>query len=209
VDAALAHARAHPRRRDPLGFLRPDVMARRSALANPQLAWAALLVVLTLGAVAAVAIGSRPNNLPVVPPPSVVDTPSPSVAPSDPSASPSSRSFDIAVIDEHDIRHPVEIIDASGTLVAVDGGPVFTEELPAETVARNDPDFDGGVFIAWAYAPCDAPTTMTIDASRSAIEIERPRCEGDTLGGNPLQVALRFDGAIDAATLDVVLVETP
>ena len=84
TDAALAFAAAHPRRRDPLLFLKPDVMARRGSLFGPQLVWAALLVALTLGAVAAIAIGSRPSHEPVVPPPSLVESPSPvpSVAPS-------------------------------------------------------------------------------------------------------------------------------
>jgi hypothetical protein len=209
VEAAIAHARAHPRRRDPLGFLRPDVMARRSSLVSPQLAWAALLVVLTLGAVAAIAIGSRPNTVPVVPPPTVIESPSPSAAPSEPPASASPRSFDIAVVDEHDIRHLIEVIDLSGTLVAADGGPVFNEALAGDTLASNDPDVPGGVFVAWTYASCASPTTVTIDASGSLVTIERPRCTGDALGGNPLHVSLRFDGEVDAEALDVQLVETP
>ena len=41
MDAALAFAVAHPRRRDPLLFLKPDVMARRSSMFSPQLVWVA------------------------------------------------------------------------------------------------------------------------------------------------------------------------
>ena len=65
TDAALAFAATHPRRRDPLLFLKRDVMARPGSLFGPQLVWAALLIALTLGAVAAIAIGTRPSQEPV------------------------------------------------------------------------------------------------------------------------------------------------
>ena len=55
MDAALSFAASHPRRSDPLLFLKPDVMARRSSMFSPQLAWVALVAVLALGAVAAFA----------------------------------------------------------------------------------------------------------------------------------------------------------
>ena len=60
MDAALTFAAAHPRRRDPLLFLKPDVMARRGSLFGPQLVWVAAVIALTLGAVAAIAVGTRP-----------------------------------------------------------------------------------------------------------------------------------------------------
>ena len=41
MDAALTFAAGHPRRWDPLLFLKPDVMARRTSMFSPQLAWAA------------------------------------------------------------------------------------------------------------------------------------------------------------------------
>ena len=41
MDAALTFAAAHPRRRDPLLFLKPDVMARRTSMFSPQLVWVA------------------------------------------------------------------------------------------------------------------------------------------------------------------------
>ena len=61
MDAALTFAAAHPRRRDPLLFLKPDVMARRSSMFSPQLVWVAAVIALTLGAVAAIAVGTRPS----------------------------------------------------------------------------------------------------------------------------------------------------
>ena len=49
MDAALAFAVAHPRRRDPLLFLKPDVMARRTSMFSPQFVWVAAVIALTLG----------------------------------------------------------------------------------------------------------------------------------------------------------------
>ena len=106
TDAAIAFAAAHPRRRDPLLFLKPDVMARRGALIGPQLAWAALLIGLTLGAVAAIAVGTRPSPEPVVPAPSIVTPPSPS-----PSNAPSPTEFAIELFDpSNEIRTPIAAV---------------------------------------------------------------------------------------------------
>jgi hypothetical protein len=203
VDAALTFAAGHPRRRDPLLAFKSDVMARRSSMFSPQLAWAALVAVLALGAVAAFAIGSRPSELPVVPP-SMVESPSIS-----PSANPSPRGFSVVVTDEHEADHPVDVIDESGRLVAVDPGPAYTGPEMGEAAASNDPGSDTRLFVTWAFSGCDDPTSITIDATASGIVVERPECQGDALGGNPHQVTLTFDGPVDAATLDVQLVETP
>ncbi len=176
VDAAIAFARSHPRRRDPLRFLKPDVMPHRRSMFSPQLAWAALVVVLTLGAVAAFAIGSRPNEAPVLPPPSVVPSPVPTTQPSSPppSASPSPTSFSVVVTDEHEIDHPIEIVDLSGSLVSVDPGPVVTDDIGPDAVARNDVPADEDIFVAWPYASCDDVTTVTIGPGVSTIDVERP-----------------------------------
>jgi len=203
VDAALTFAAAHPRRRDPLLPLKPDVMARRSSMFSAQLAWAALIVVLALGAVAAFAIGSRPSEQPVVPP-SVVESPT-----TLPSPNPSPRAFSVVVTDEHESDHPVDVIDESGRLVAVDPGPAYTGPEMGEAAASNDPGSDTRLFVTWAFSGCDDPTSITIDATASGIVVERPECQGDTIGGNPHQVTLTFDGPVDAGTLDVQLFETP
>ncbi len=214
VDGASAFARSHPRRRDPLRFLKPDVMPRRRSMFSPQLAWAALVAVLTLGAVAAFAIGSRPNEAPVLPPPSVVATPAPTIEPSpplspSPSASPSPSTFSVVVTDEHGIDHPIEVVDLSGSLVAVDPGPVVTVDIGSDAVARNDVQVDEDIFVAWPYAGCNDGTTVTIGRGVATIDVERPVCNGDALGGNPLQITLEFDVAVDVAEMTVQLVETP
>jgi hypothetical protein len=206
MDAALTFAAAHPRRRDPLLFLKPDVMARRSSMFSPQLVWAGAVIALTLGAVAAIAVGTRPTQEPVVPPP-VIESPSPSPSPP-PSTSLTPRAFNVVVTDEHEADHPVEVIDESGRLVAVDPGPAYTGPEIDEAAASNDPGSDSSVFVTWAFTGCTDPTSITVDETALAVVVERPECQGDAIGGNPHQVTLTFDGPVDASTLDVQLAET-
>ena len=205
MDAALTFAAAHPRRRDPLLVLKPDVMARRSSMFSPQLAWVALVAVLALGAVAAFAIGSRPSQQPVVPP-SVVESPSPSAPPS---ASPSPQTFSVVVTDEHEIDHPVDVIDESGRLVAVDPGPAYTGPEIGDAAASTDAESDSRLFVTWAFTGCNDPTSITVDQTALIVLVERPVCQGDAIGGNPHQVTLTFEGPVDASAIDVQLVETP
>ena len=205
VDAALTFASAHPRRRDPLLFIKSDVMARRSSMFSPQFVWVGAVIALTLAAVAAIAVGTRPSQEPVVPP-SVVESPSPSARPS---ASPSPQVFSVVVADEHESDHPVDVIDESGRLVAVDPGPAYTGPEIGEAAASSDPESDSRLFVTWAFTGCSDPTSITIEATGSGIVVERQECQGDTIGGNPHQVTLTFDGPVDATAIDVQLVETP
>ena len=202
VDAALTFANAHPRRRDPLLFLKPDVMARRTSMFSPR-PWVAAVIALTLGAVAAIAVGTRPSQVPVVPPPAST-SPSPS-----PSLAPSPQTFSVVVTDEHESDHPVDVIDESGRLVAVDPGPAFTGPEIGDAAASTDPGSDTRLFVAWAFTGCSDPTSITIDATVSAIVVERPECQGDAIGGNPHQITLTFEGPVDASAIDVQLIETP
>ena len=205
MDAALTFAAAHPRRRDPLIFLKPDVMARRTSMFSPQLVWAGAVIALTLAAVAAIAVGTRTSQAPVVPP-SVIASPSPSAQPS---ASPSPQAFSVVVTDEHESDHPVDVIDESGRLVAVDPGPAYTGPEIGDAAVSSDPESDTRLFVTWAFTGCSDPTSITIDATGSGIVVERQECQGDAIGGNPHQVTLTFDGPVDATAVDVQLVETP
>ena len=202
---ALAFAVAHPRRRDPLLFLKPEVMPRRSSMFSPQLAWVALVAVLALGAVAAFAIGTRQSQQPVVPP-SAVESQS---ASAQPSTSPSPQTFSVVVTDEHEIDHPVDVIDESGRLVAVDPGPAYTGPEIGDAAASTDPESDTRLFVTWAFTGCDDPTSITVDQTVSIVLIERLECQGDAIGGNPHQVTLTFEGPVDASAIDVQLVEMP
>jgi hypothetical protein len=203
MDAAVAFAAAHPRRRDPLLFLKSDVMARRGSLFGPQLVWAALLIALTLGAVAAIAIGSRPAQEPVVPP-SVVESPSPS-----PSVAPSPTEFAIELFDpNNEITWPVTVTDASGTLVAAE--PETQQDVPPvdRIEATNDPADPTRVELVWTFQGCAFPHKLSIDETGRVWRLERQQCL-DTLGGADQRMTLVFSGPVDASSLDVQLVETP
>ena len=205
TDAATAYAAAHPRRRDPLLFLKPDVMARRGSMFGPQLVWAALLVALTLGAVAAVAIGTRPSREPVVPP-SVVESPSPSPSVA-PIASPSVVTLEL-FDPGNEITWPVTITDASGTLVTAE--PETQQDVPPvdRIEATNDPADPTRVELVWTFQGCAFPHSLTIDETGQVWRLERQQCL-DTLGGADQRMTLVFSEPVDASTLDVQLVETP
>jgi hypothetical protein len=205
MDAAVAFAAAHPRRRDPLLFLKPDVMARRGSLFGPQLVWAALLIALTLGAVAAIAIGTRPSQEPVVPP-SVVESPSAS-----PSASvaPQPTELSIELFDpNNEITWPVTITDASGTLVSAE--PETQQDVPPvdRIEATTDPADPTRVELVWTFCGGPAPHHLTIDETGLVWRLERPVCS-DTLGGADQRMTLVFSDPVDTSSLDLELVESP
>jgi hypothetical protein len=203
TDAAVAFAAAHPRRRDPLLFLKPDVMARRGSLFGPQLVWAALLVALTLGAVAAIAIGTRPSQEPVVPP-SVVESPSPA-----PSIAPSPTEFAIELFDpNNEITTPVTIQDASGTLVGAEPGQPQDVQAVDRIEATNNPADPTRIELVWTFCGAGEDHTLTIDETGQAWRLARLVCS-DTLGGADLRMNLTFSEPIDAAALDLELVDLP
>jgi hypothetical protein len=194
IEAAVDHARAHPRRRDPLAFLRRDPMA--APRTGPMSALGLLLAAMVVAV-----IGSRPSD-PVVPPiVSPSPTPSASATPS-PSSSAAAR-FDVALIDElgKDVR--VEVVDESGTLVGArsgqpDGGP---EIGPSRIGIVNDPTDPNVLIVGWVDGPCDVRHRLTIDASGRVMLLEQPACQGDAMGiGRTL--VLTFVEAIPAAEVE-------
>jgi hypothetical protein len=165
--------------------------------------WAALLVALTLGAVAAVAIGTRPSQEPVVPP-SVVESPSPS-----PSVAPIPTEFSIELFDpNNEITWPVTVTDASGTLVTAE--PETQQDVPPvdRIQATTDQADPTRVELVWTFCGGPSPHHLTIDATGQVWRLERQQCL-DTLGGADQRMTLVFSGPVDASTLDVQLVETP
>lgn len=205
TDAALAFAAAHPRRRDPLLFLKRDVMARRGSLFGPQLVWAALLIALTLGAVAAIAIGTRPSQEPVVPPPSLVTTPSPSPSP----IAPTPTEFAIQLFDpSNEITTPITIQDASGTLVNAEPGAPQDAEPVDRIEATTDPADPTRVELVWTFCGAGSDQTLTINETGQVWQLARIfPC--DTLGGADLRMTLTFSEPVNASALDLELVDTP
>jgi hypothetical protein len=205
TDAAVAFAATHPRRRDPLLFLKPDVMRRPGSLFGPQLVWAALLIALTLGAVAAIAIGTRPSQEPMVPPPSLVTSPSPSPS----SIGPTPTEFAIELFDPgNEITTPITIRDASGTLVNAEAGAPQDEEPVDRIEATTDPADPTRVELVWTFCGAGQPHTLTIDETALTWRLARAPCS-DTLGGADLRMMLTFSQPVDASALDLELVDTP
>jgi hypothetical protein len=203
MDAAVAFAVAHPRRRDPLLFLKPEVMARRSSMFSPQLVWVAAVIALTLGAIAAIAVGTRPSQQPVVPP-SVVTSRLPSIAPI-----PSPTIVEIELVDpNNEIRWPVTITDESGTLVTAE--PEVQQDVPPvdRIEATNDQADPTRVELVWTFCGGPSPHELTIDETGLVWRLSRPVCS-DTLGGADQRMTLVFSEPVDASSLDVQLVEIP
>lgn len=204
IELAVEHARSHPRRRDPFGFLRPDPMAPRSIGfgARPVLLLAVLG--LLLAAVVAVGVGSR-GEAPILPVgPSA--SPSPSTGPT---VSPAPSLPAVFPVDlDVPVGQPqtVEVIDESGTLVEASSGSPTGESgtsFPFDEVEVTNLDAST-LQLGWSGFPCATDHTLAIGANGLAMTLTRPDCTGDT---DPLAVdrilVLRFATPIDAA--DVVI----
>lgn len=209
VDAAIAFARAHPRRRDPFLPLRPDVMGRRPAMFSPQLVWATLVLALTVGVVAVVAVGSRPtDDAPVVPPPSVPASPSPSVSPTPaPSASPTTLNLELTD-PNNEITWPVVVVDETGLLVSAEANAQSDDDPVDRIAATQDPTDDSRVILTWTFQGCPEIQFVSITSGAKSITVERTECL-DTLGGADLRMTLDFSQPVAASSIELQLVETP
>ena len=142
--SALAHARAHPRRRDPLAVLRRDPMAGAGfAGALRPLPLVAVLGLILVAAIGVATVGGFLGRPSVVPPP-LAPTPSPT-APS-PTATPSGPPVPasspavvrVDLIDDIGGGAFVEITDQSGTMVdARSGQPAEAGEIAGDIGVAN------------------------------------------------------------------------
>jgi hypothetical protein len=220
IDAALAHARAHPRRRDPLAIIRKDPMnARSSWLAvalQPLPLVAVLALVLVAGLAVATAGGFIDHRSVVVPPaatPSPAASPIPS-APASPSPAPSvvpSAPASPAIISVDLIEHTganatIDITDLSGHLVKAESGdPGFNASVPDGTVAVTGLAANPAtVVLTWGGSPCDTTHQLTIDPDGLSMTIERPVCQGDALAVDHV-LQLTFDRPVDPATVHATI----
>jgi hypothetical protein len=203
VDAVLAHARAHPRRRDPLATLRRDPMARPFSgglLAPvPLLAAIGLIAVAVVGGAVVGGFLDRPGPAPLpVPTASPVATPSPS-------PSPVTLHVDLVEVAGQDAS--IDITDRSGALVdaesgqPADGGSVGGSGIEL----ANDAVDPMVIVVTWTGTPCDTTHTLEIDDDGRTMTLARPRCEGDAIPRD-LQVRLRFREAIESSALAATLV---
>jgi hypothetical protein len=214
LEQAIEHARAHPRRPDPLGFLRRDPMAGRQGplVLRPALILAVvgLLVVAVAGALV---VGSILDNTPVIVPPS--PPPASGAAPVAPSVAPSASptSFHVALKDEYASGATVDIVDLSGTLVSARAAEIGEREpnpgapTTGDVVVKN---VDAtSLWIGWGAGACPDAHRLTIDPAGRSISITQPPfCGGDTVGVGR-QLVLTFSGPIAAADIAATLVQVP
>ncbi len=210
IEAALAHARTHPRRRDPLAALRRDPMGSggfglgRMAQPLPLVAAAGLLLA---AALAGAAIGGWFDRGPAVVPPVVSPPPSvtPSVVPSGPAT------IRVDLIEHLGDDAFIDIIDESGTMTnAISGDPGDGVDVEQDLVrVENDPDDPTTVVLTWSGATCDTGHELVINADGRTLRMFRQACQGDTLGGVGHVLRLTFDAPAPAAEFDATIETTP
>jgi hypothetical protein len=201
IDAALAHARAHPRLPDPLASIRRDPMAGRSGLGAlfapaPLLAVIGLLIVAVLGA--AVAGGFLQQAPPVVPlPPS----PQPTTTAS-PAASPTPRVFHVDLAELYGADASIDIVDRSGAVAAAFTGQPAEGGSVGEGLIEitADPDDPTTAVLRWTGTPGDTTHGLDIGPDARALTITRPRCSGDAFPRD-LVLQLDFSTALDVARM--------
>ncbi len=220
IEVALAHARAHPRRRDPFRALRRDPMGSSSGFAGllqpvPLLAALALLLAVAL---AGVGVGRwLDQRQPAVVPPIVDPSPSPSSSPSAvppsvaPTVGPNPETTRVDLIEHVGQDAFIDVTDASFTLVeAVSGDPGDGVDVPPETVrVENDPADPSTVVLTWGGNVCDTSHELEIDPDGRTLRITRPACQGDTLGGQGHVLRLTFDGPAPAGEFTATIETTP
>lgn len=216
IEAALAHAHAHPRRRDPLAILRRDPMSTRSsrfAVAAQPLAFVALLALVLAAGFAVATAGGLFNDRSVVVPP--VATPSASASPSPvqsapstaaPSAPASPAVISVDLIERVGADATIDITDLSGRLAKAESGtPGDGASVPDGTVAVTSlAKNPATIVLTWSGLPCDTTHQLTIDPDGLGMTIERPACQGDAMGVDHVLV-LTFDGPVDAAAVKATI----
>jgi hypothetical protein len=208
ITAASQFARAHPRRPDPLRFLRSDPMAdrRRPFGLQPGLVFALLALVAAI--VAAGVIGSRLERPPVVVPhsdqlsPSSPRDGSPPASPSTPPSSSPLFTVDLATTAGRPAT--VDVVDLSGLVVSGVSGPAIEGATVEGIVVTNDKA--DSLLITWAGTPCDTVHRLTVDATATHILLERPRCQNDSIARDR-SLVLKFSRSIVASDVEATIVD--
>ncbi len=199
IELAVEHARSHPRRRDPLSFLRRDPMGRRSSGLGLRPALVLAILGLLLAAIAAVGIGSRNPSV-------VTPLPSATVSPTASSVAPQPFQVDLNVPAGQ--PQTVGVVDRSGLVVEATSGTPTGESgasFPFDSVEVSNLDATT-LQLGWTGFPCQTDHTLTIEPD-GAMTLERPACVGatDSIAIDRILV-LRFEEPIRAADAPVTLV---
>jgi hypothetical protein len=211
IDLAVEHARSHPRRPDPIGFLRPDPMARPFRGLGMGLRPAMILATLALLLAAVVAIGvGGPKQSVVVPNPTPSASPGPSANPSSsPNPSPTGPASVGIVVDltvAAGEPQTVEVIDDSGTLLeASSGSPGEGQGFPSDSVEVTNIDANT-LQLGWAGFPCRTDHELRIGIDPRVMALVRPPCEGvtDAIGVDRILI-LRFSDPIVATDVAITI----
>ena len=211
IDAVLAHARAHPRRRDPFAVLHRDPMAGGTGgggrLASmPLVAAVALLVAAGLGGAAVGGLFDRGPSVvgPATSPsplPSGLGTPLPTIGPM--------PVLTVDLVESYGADASIEIADVSQSVVSAESGqPGDGGSVAVGTVeVTADPADPTTIVLTWSGTPCDTTHRLTIDGDGRTMELSRPRCEGDSIPRD-LVLRLRYGAPVRADEVTVTLVET-
>ena len=201
IATAVEHARANPRRRDPLAAFRSDPMApRRGSLPGLRPALVLAVVVLSAAAIGIGVGGWRPGITPPItsPSPVVPASPSPTSPTPTPSLAPTPAPITVSIIDPYGNDVTARIVDASGRLVrATSAQPSDGGVVPGDQLAITN-DGPNRLTLEWTDLPCGTGYEVTIDAGATAIAVSREACGGDLLPTDRILV-LEFDGPVDAA----------
>ena len=203
VDAALAHARAHPRRRDPLRALRRDPMATPWLGGSPVargLVLAAALAALLVASVAVAAVGGLLDRPAVVVP---EPTPSPEATPT-PQPTPASLVIDLE--ERYGADATIDITDASGRLASARSGSPADGGSVAEGVDVAGADGDPFTLVlTWTGLPCTTGHTLDIEEDGRTMTLTLPVCGGDAVPRD-LQLHLTFDAPVEPSDVEITSV---
>jgi hypothetical protein len=197
IERAIEHARSHPRRPDPLGWLRTPAFPARVGTFNPRpavLFAAALLLAL---AATALVVGSRQGQPPVVVPPSVLPSAIPSIEPS-PIASPPPAVRHVNLRVAAGEPASVDILYEGDTLIDArsgqpgDGVSVAEDEI---LVANDGPNT---LVLTWSGMPCESRYSLEVTPNGRDYVLERPSCSGDAIAFDRVLV-LTFSDPVPAS----------
>jgi hypothetical protein len=215
IAAVLDHAHAHPRRRDPIAFLRRDPMGQSGGIgfglrALPIVVALGLLLVATL-AVASVGglFDQRPVVVPPVqiPPSSTAPTETPKASPSAPSPSPVVVSVDLIGFGGRALS-TIEVVDESGTIVGARTGQPAEDPSDPSPDVRNDPSDPATVVLTWTGILSDTDRRLTIAPDGRTMTLDKlPGC-GDLVPVNRV-LALTFSSPVPADEVTVTIVDEP
>jgi hypothetical protein len=215
VEAAMAHARAHPRRRDVLAAVRPDPMdgwatvvglggARTGPRVASRLLLAASLGLLLVAAFAVASVGGLFDRPALVPVPS----PTPSAVPTaalSPSPSLVIETIRVDLSELYGADAFIEVTDESGTVTAaVTGTPRDGGSTDGQSVVVTEGTSPDTVVLTWTGLPCETGHQLVIAPDGLTMTLFRTTCEGDTFPRD-LVLVLTFAGPVDPADLAVTL----